>query len=215
MLEIEIFSDVICPWCFIGKRRLDRALTGPLGEGISLRWRPYLLYPNVPEEGVNRAALLRQRYGEDADTARVPQRILDEAKDEGIALRYDLIETTPNTRLAHCLLEYAHTQGLQHELAEALFLAYFCHGRDVGDAATLVAIAGETGLSREGAEQYLVEGFGMNEVSAQLARAPELGISGVPGYFLASSFLLPGAQTSDVMGQIIGRVKEKLALREG
>ena len=98
--SVEIFSDVICPWCFIGKRRLDQTLTrlnAELAAAVRLRWRPYQLYPNLPPEGVNRAELLRQRYGDQADSARVPERIRAEAEEEGIELRFDLIQTTPNT----------------------------------------------------------------------------------------------------------------------
>jgi len=211
MLDIEIFSDVICPWCFIGKRRLDKVLATEVGEGVRLRWRPYQLYPQIPPEGVNRAEYLERRYGPDADRARLPKRIAEEAGAEGIELRYDLIERTPNTLLAHRLLELGYAQDCQHELAEALFQAYFCRGRDVGDADTLVSIAAETGIEAHTAQDYLAGDAGLDEVQAQLARAMEVGVSGVPGYYLANGFLLPGAQTADTMAQIINRVKVRLA----
>ncbi len=209
-LKIEIFSDVVCPWCFIGKRRLDRTLAAFDPATVELRWRPYQLYPQLPPEGIDRETLLRRRYGENADRARVPQRIDEEARGEAIELRFDLMERTPNTLLAHRLLEHAYDSGLQHELAESLFLAYFCEGVDVGDADALVAIAERTGLDAEQARAYLASDAGEAEVRRQLARAPELGISGVPGYYLADSFLLPGAQTSETMGQILERVQTRL-----
>ena len=211
MLNIEIFSDVICPWCFIGKRRLDKVLNGPLGEDVAVRWRPYLLYPNLPDAGMDRAEALARRYGPDPDLGRVPERIAIEAEQEGIALRYDLIARTPNTLLAHRLLEFAYDTGLQHDLAEALFVAYFCEGVDVGNQDALLAVARGVGLDAGAAKAYLDVGSGVGEVQEQLSRAPDVGISGVPGYYLADSFLLPGAQTSEVMGQIIVRVKTKLA----
>lgn len=214
-MKIEIFSDIICPWCFIGKQRLDRVLATELGKDIELRWRPYLLYPNLPAEGVNRAELLARRYGDRADTARVPERILVEAEGEGLTLRYDLIEKTPNTLFAHRLMEYASTLDesgqVQHLLAERLFRAYFCEGIDVGDIQNLVAQAVQVGMDGEAAGEYLSGEAGISEVKRQLARAPEIGVSGVPGYYLAEGFLLPGAQTSETMGQIIGRVRERLA----
>ena len=213
-LSIEIFSDVICPWCFIGKKRLDKVLAGDLGTDVSLRWRPYLLYPGLPLEGVDRSELLRRRYGDDADPGRIPSRIAEEAAAEGIKLRYDLMMRTPNTLLAHRTLEFAHAQGRQHEMAEALFQAYFCRGRDVGDVSTLAAIADETGLSGSALQVYLAGDDGKAEIANELARAPTLGISGVPGYYLANSFLLPGAQSEDVMTQILTRVKTKLAERK-
>ena len=211
MLQIEIFSDVVCPWCFIGKRRLDRALAGGLGEGATIRWRPYQLQPNIPVEGVDRMAYLTRRYGDQADASRAPKRIVEEAAGEGIEMRYDLIRRMPNTLQAHRLLEYAFDLGCQHELAEALFNAYFCEGRDVGDLATLCDVAEQIGLERQAAERFMRSDAALEEVRAQLARAPEVGVSGVPGYYLADSFLLPGAQTSETMEQIISRVKEKIA----
>ena len=104
MLSIEIFSDVICPWCFIGKRRLDNALASKVGEGVSLRWRPYMLYPNIPPSGWDRFEFLQRRYGARADKARIPERLQQEAEDVGIELRYDLIRRTPYTLMAHRLI---------------------------------------------------------------------------------------------------------------
>ena len=211
MLEVEIFSDVICPWCFIGKRRLDAVLTTELGDDVVLRWRPFQLYPNIPLEGVDRVGLLKRRYGDDADAARVPQRIAEEAEAEGLTFRFDLIKRTPNTLLAHRILEYAYALGCQHELAEALFQAYFCEGQDIGDAATLTKMAVKLGLDEHEVGAFLSGELLLEEIQTQLARAPELGITGVPGYYLANAFLLPGAQTSEVMGQILTRVKTRLA----
>lgn len=207
---IEIFSDVICPWCFIGKRRLDRVLDGPLGEGVALRWRPFQLYPDLPLDGVDRRTLLTRRYGDKADPARIPERIRVEAEMEGIQLRFDLMQRTPNTLLAHRVLEFAADAGLQHQLAEALFVAYFCQGSDVGDRMTLLDVAVEVGLDRTALDTYLQSGGGVDSIATQLARAPELGVSGVPGYYLADAFLLPGAQSAETMTQIIERVKQKL-----
>lgn len=211
MLEIEIFSDVVCPWCFIGKRRLDRVLDSPLGDDVALRWRPYQLHPRLPREGMDRTEYLARRYGADADRGRVPERIRAEAEAEGIVLRFDLMERLPNTLLAHRLLEFAYAAGCQHELADALFVAYFCEGVDVGSLDELVRLSERIGLDGTAVRSFLSGNEATDEVNEQLARAPELGISGVPGYYLANAFLLPGAQTAEVMGQIIERVKTKLA----
>ena len=211
MLQIEIFSDIVCPWCFIGKKRLDEALSGELGEGVNLRWRPYQLHPGIPIQGMDRGEYLGRRYGEGADRGRVPERIRVEAEAEGIDMRFDLMERLPNTLQAHRLMEYAYGRDCQHALSEALFVGYFCQGLDVGDLQTLVRIAVEVGMSGAEVEAYLKSDAGSSEVQAQLQRAPEIGVSGVPGYYLANGFLLPGAQTSETMGQIISRVKDKLA----
>jgi len=213
VLEIEIFSDVVCPWCFIGKHRLDSVLASGVGEGVHLRWRPYQLYPNIDPGGVDRGESLRRRFGADADAGRIPERIDQEATSEGIHLRFDRIKRTPNTLTAHRLMELAYAHGVQHELAEVLFNGYFCNGRDVGDIEQLVELAGEVGLSAEATREFLHSDEALDEVQTQLARAPDIGISGVPGYYLANSFLIPGAQSTETMAQIIARVKSKLAAR--
>jgi len=212
-VQIEIFSDVICPWCFIGKKRLDNALVSELDEDVVLRWRPYMLYPKLPVEGINRQEFLTRRYGDTADPGRIPERIRIEAEGEGIELRFDLIGRTPNTMLAHRLMEFAHTLGRQHDLAERLFQAYFCEGKDVGDIDELVKQGAEIGLPAADTSSYLSGEEGLAEVTSQLQRAPELGVSGVPGYYLADAFLLPGAQTSETMLQIIRRVRTRIANR--
>lgn len=221
MFEVEIFSDIICPWCYIGKKRLDTVLAGEMNGEVSLRWRPFQLYPRLPAEGVDRLAFLRQRYGDDADPGRIPERIKVEAEQEGIGMRYDRITRTPNTLLAHRAMEFAYEDASarspgeagqqQHALAEALFQAYFCDGKDVGDLDVVLDVAAATGMDRAALDAYLQQGRGAEEVQTQLARAPELGISGVPGYYLADAFLLPGAQSAEVMAQILTRVRDKVA----
>ena len=210
MLQIEIFSDVVCPWCFIGKRRLDEVLASPVGDGVAVEWRPYQLYPSIGLQGMDRVQYLQRRYGDQADPGKVPSRIADEAASLGLELRYDRIRRMPNTLMAHRLLDHAQQFGAQHALAEKLFQAYFCDGKDVGDLETLVKLAQEVGLAAQQSRDYLKSDAGTEFVQEQLARAPEVGVTGVPGYLLAGTYLLPGAQTSEVMAQIITRAKQRL-----
>jgi predicted DsbA family dithiol-disulfide isomerase len=242
MLSIEIFSDVICPWCFIGKRRLDNALTATVGEGVSLRWRPYMLYPNIPPSGWDRLEFLQRRYGANADKARIPERLQQEADDVGIELRYDLIQRTPNTLMAHRLIDWFFDQSTiehrspegngqggvsdlsgrtaelaskvqlaQHHIAEVLFQGYFCRGLNIGDVDVLVDLAAEAGAKIEGLRAFLVSNRGTDAVNEQLARAPDLGIAGVPGYWLGGGFLLPGAQSEETISKIVTRAKVRFA----
>ena len=210
-MEIEIFSDVVCPWCYIGKKRLDAVMNTPVGEGVSLRWRPYQLYPNLPPEGMNRARHLQARYGTDADRTRVPQRIAAEAGEVGLTLDFAAIETMPNTFQAHRLLDFAERHGVQHELAEVLFDYYFCSGRDVGDKEVLAQAGQAAGLDGALVGEHLAGNAGAETVREQLARAVEVGVSGVPCYLLAGRFALPGAQTPEVMTQFIERAKSLTA----
>ena len=210
-MEIEIFSDVVCPWCYIGKKRLDAVMDTPVGEGVTLRWRPYQLYPNLPPDGMDRARYLEARYGADADRGRVPERIEAEAGEVGLKLDFSAIEKMPNTFQAHRLLELAAAHGVQHELAELLFDDYFCSGRDVGDPDVLVEAAETLGLERDPVRDYLAGTEGVDAVREQLERAVEVGVSGVPCYLLAGRFALPGAQAPEVMAQFITRAKSLVA----
>ena len=210
-MEIEIFSDVVCPWCYIGKKRLDAVMDTPVGEGVTLRWRPYQLYPNLPPDGMDRARYLEARYGADADRGRVPERIEAEAGEVGLKLDFSAIEKMPNTFQAHRLLELAAAHGVQHELAELLFDYYFCSGRDVGDLDVLVEAAETLGLERDPVRDYLGGTEGVDAVRKQLQRAVDVGVSGVPCYLLAGRFALPGAQAPEVMAQFITRAKSLVA----
>ena len=210
MLTIEIFSDVICPWCFIGKRRLDKALLGETGDDVALRWRPYQLYPGLPPQGRDRRAFIRRRHGAAADPTQIPGLIREEAEQEGLELRYDLITRLPNTLLAHRLMELAALRDCQDALAEAIFVGYFCRGEDVGDSDTLLNIGVQAGLDGQESEQVLAGDFGLAEVKQQLQRAPDVGVAVVPGYVLGGGFLLPGAQSVDTLQQFIARAKIRL-----
>ncbi len=209
---IEIYSDVICPWCFIGKRRLDAALATSAGEDVEVVWRPYQLYPNLPATGMDRGEYQARRYGDRGDRARVPRRIVEEGEDAGIAFDYAAIGRMPNTLTAHRLLDRAERMGsgAQHELAEVLFRYYFCEGRDVGDMETLCEAASEAGMDAGEARAYLASGVDEEDMRARIRGAFEVGVVSVPCYLL-SGFMLPGAQTSDVVAQFIERAKAKRA----
>jgi predicted DsbA family dithiol-disulfide isomerase len=219
---IEIFSDVVCPWCFIGKRRLDMVMNTSIGEGVELLWRPYQLHPNMPAGGVDREDLLRARHPQADDLEalkrKVPGRIRAEAEDVGLEFDFGAMQVMPNTRMAHRLLSYSGNQaksatgtdGQQHLLAEVLFRYYFCDGRDVGDLEELVCAASEAGLPGDEVREYLKSDAGEDELINDLDRAVELGVSGVPCYLLGGSFQLPGAQTTQVISQFVQRAKQRL-----
>jgi len=219
---IEIFSDVVCPWCFIGKRRLDMVMSSSVGEGVELIWRPYQLYPNMPAGGISREDLLRARHPEANDLEalkrKVPGRIRAEAEDVGLEFDFGAMEVMPNTRIAHRLLTFsakpvetaAGSNELQHNLAEVLFRYYFCDGRDVGDLEELGCAAIEVGLPGDEVREYLQGDGGVDELVHDLDRAVDLGVSGVPCYLLGGSFQLPGAQTTEVISQFVQRAKERL-----
>lgn len=209
-MNLEIYSDLICPWCFIGKRRLDLALAAGAGQGVNVIWRAYQLYPGVPETGMDRDEFLRLRFG---STDRAPSRagIEAEAARVAIELRYDRIKRLPNTFRGHRLLHHARAVGVQHELADGLFRAYFEQGQDVGDDRVLVDVAEAAGLDRTETARYLASEEGADQVRAEMERAANIGISAVPCFLFAGVFALPGAQEPEVIAQVIERARERLA----
>jgi predicted DsbA family dithiol-disulfide isomerase len=212
-MQIDIFSDVVCPWCYIGKRRLDQALAGLPPGTATVRWRAFQLYPMLPPEGMPRAEFMRARFGSGADAGRIYARILDEAAPLGLDLRFERIQRSPNTLRAHQLLAWAGTVApdTQHALAEALFHCYFTAGEDVGDPAVLAGAAAAAGMDRNAAEAAIASGAGAEAVRAELQDAVELDVTGVPLYVLGGRFAIPGAQPVDVLKQLIERARVRLA----
>ncbi len=210
-MRIEIYSDVVCPWCYIGKRRLDAALRTEALADVEVVWRPHQLHPNLPPGGVDREDYLKRRYGAAAERARAPRRIVAEGTDAGIGFNFQAMRRLPNTLAAHRLLHFAEGTGRQHALAETLFRFVFCDGRDVGDIDTLREAAHEAGLDAQAAGAWLATDEGTATVREQQREGLERGVAGVPCYLLGGGFMLPGAQSSDTMVQFIERARTKLA----
>jgi predicted DsbA family dithiol-disulfide isomerase len=209
-MDIDVFSDLICPWCFIGKRRLDAVLETPVGVGVRVWWRPYQLYPDLPVDGVDRAAFYKARFGPDADSRRVSARIAEEARDAGINLAFDKIGRVPNTEAGHRLVSFFDGDPRQHALMDALFSAYFCEGRDLGDLDVLADIAAGFGVDRVEIRARLAGPEGREDMRDKVRGAYEAGLSGVPCFILAGKFALPGAQPVDTMSRFIERAKDRL-----
>jgi predicted DsbA family dithiol-disulfide isomerase len=201
---------VVCPWCYIGKRRLDAVLASTVGEGIQVTWRPYQLYPQLPDLGMPREEFMRARFGSNADVSALYQRVLDEAASVGLELDFSRIRRAPNTLRAHRLLSWAESSGRQHALAEALFSGYFQQGMDIGDSRELARVAGEVGLDPEAAANLLAGQDELAKVRAELALGQAVGVTGVPFFVLAGRFAIPGAQPQEVMSQFITRARERL-----
>ncbi|MGE5623926.1 MAG: DsbA family oxidoreductase [Bacillota bacterium] len=201
-MRIDVFSDVVCPWCFIGKRRLDRALADAgIGE-TEIRWHAFQLNPDIPAGGLDRREYLQNKFGGEEAVTRIHERVTQAGATVGIAFQWDRILRSPNTFDAHRLLKLAATYGLQSELKEALFKAYFLDGRDLGDRRDLAAITAETGI-RDDIPSWLESGTGAQEVRKDLATAAELQISGVPFFIFAGRYALPGAQPPEVFAQAL------------
>ena len=207
-MYIDIVSDLICPWCFIGKRRLDSVLATPAGAGVVPRWRPFQLYPQMPMEGMERAAFMKARFGEDGAKRGTPSVIVDEAKAVGIDLRYDLVKRVPNTLNGHRLVDWIGPGPEQHALMDTLFRYYFLEGRDLGDLETLADAAASVGADRAAALALLESDAGTDEVRSLVRDAYEAGVTGVPCFVLPTGFAIPGAQPAEVLVRVIERARE-------
>jgi len=205
-MHIDVYSDLICPWCFIGKRQLDRVLTMPEGDGVWVRWRPFQLYPRLPREGMDRDSFMQARFGTSSKTT--PARIAEAAAGLDIPFDYAAIERVPNTFDGHRLMEWVGPGEVQHRLAETLFSNYFCKGRDIGDVDVLVDAAAAVGCDADAARAMLASDLGADDVHERVKHAYEAGVTGVPCFVLPNGFGIPGAQPAEVLARFIARARE-------
>ncbi|HLW93002.1 MAG TPA: DsbA family oxidoreductase [Roseiarcus sp.] len=209
-LAIDVVSDVVCPWCYLGKKRLARALAAEHGD-IPVRWRPYQLDPSIPAGGLDRKAYMRNKFGDDGRLEAVHERLRALGAEEGIAYAFDRIERAPNTLDAHRLIRWASASGAQDKVVERLFSLYFEEGRDIGDRQVLVETAREADMDTEAVEKHLAEGVDEREVRQEIAQAQSLGVTGVPFFIFASRFGVPGAQSVEVLSTALDRARKSLA----
>jgi predicted DsbA family dithiol-disulfide isomerase len=202
-LRIDIFSDVICPWCYIGKRRLGRALERLPPRPYDIRWRAFLLNRDMPPEGMERGQYLALKFGQGARARDLFGSIERVGFGEGIAFAFERIVRTPNTVDAHRLIRLAGDLGCQDSVVEALFHAYFEDGVDLGDRAELVAVAVEGGLDPVPATALLAGVDGVDDVLAENDMAHELGINGVPCFIVAGRYAISGAQGPEVFVKLL------------
>jgi predicted DsbA family dithiol-disulfide isomerase len=201
-LVIDVVSDVICPWCFLGKRRLDKALLLVPEVQTQIRWRPYFLDPSIPQEGMDRHEYMSKKFGEERlKTIHVP---LEEAgKLDDVPYRFDKITRTPNTLNAHRLIRWAAKAGKQLEIVEDLFVAYWHDGKDIGETKILSTIAEAHGMKR--VRKDLATDKDKLEVFTEVQQAQSMGIQGVPTFILAQKFGVSGAQSAELLADGIRR----------
>lgn len=193
-LTVEIVSDVICPWCYIGKRRFEKALGLVRGEvDVSVVWRPFQLNPKMPREGMARAEYRKAKFGSVERGRQLDARVAAEGEGEGIAFAFDRMERTPNTLAAHQLIDVAQKQGRAAPVVDALFRAYFEEGKDVGDPAVLQAIA-----AREAVRDW-PQAANEKEVATLEGSFRDLGISAVPTFVLDRRLGVSGAQPPEAI----------------
>ena len=207
-IAIDIVSDAVCPWCYIGKRNLEAALAGLPDMGlpdvkVDIHWRPYQLDATIPPEGIDRRAYLERKFG--ARVGEIYGRVSDAGAAAGIPFAFETIARSPNTLDAPRLIRWAWAAGAQDAVVERLFREFFIDGKDIGDRAVLIAAASACGMDGVVVADLLERGADNDEVRADIASAQELGVTGVPFFIFDGKFALPGAQPPEVLQRAIAK----------
>ncbi len=203
-LTVDVISDVICPWCYIGKRRLEKAVAA-FGGPVRVRWLPFQLNPAMPKEGVSRREYRTKKFGSWERSQELDARVVAVGEAEGIQFAFDRIERTPNTLDAHRLIGLAEKKEVQESVVEALFRAYFTEGRDISDRQTLLDVAAGAGLDRHEAEAVLNSDDGLEAIQNADALARRLRVDGVPFFIVNGKVTLSGAQQPAAFLEAFGR----------
>ena len=213
-IRIDVFSDTVCPWCFLAKKRLELALLQRSRYAFAVNWRAFELNPDLPPEGVDRAWFIATRVG-DADRYAETQRTLTAlGADVGIRFRFDAIERVPNTRRSHLLIAHARRFGLQAAVKERVMRAYFEEACDIGDLEELVRLGAEAGLEAGAARTAVVVRAGQDGVVAAQRHAAGLGLTGVPAFIFDGQYTISGAQEVDTLVRVLDQVADMAAARE-
>ena len=207
-MQVDIYSDIVCPWCYVGKRRMERALT-LVGSDVQVIWRPFQLNPTMPLDGMDRTTYLKAKFGSLEAFGQMEEQLLAAGADEQIPFAFEKIQRTPNTFAAHRLVWYAAQQEKQDSVVDALFRGYFLEGKNIGDVTTLTHVAAEAGLDRTETEEFLASDKGVVEVKAEEAVGRQLGIRGVPYFVFNGTVSISGAQPPDIFVSAIQQTEKQ------
>ncbi len=211
MIKLDIISDPICPWCFIGKTHLERALAAEPDHPFVIEWHPFQLNPEMPVEGMDRRAYLEGKFGGKENAVRVYGQIAEHAETAGVEIDFAGIKRTPNTLNAHRLIHWAGIESKQNAIVDALFAAYFQEGRDIGDVEVLADIADSAGLDAPTISRLLGSDADLQMIKDRDAHSREMGVNSVPTFIIDNRHAVPGAQQPDLWVQVINELKEKEA----
>jgi predicted DsbA family dithiol-disulfide isomerase len=195
---IDVISDVICPWCYVGKRRLEKAVAAlDRQHEVRVRWLPFQLNPTMPKEGISRRDYRIKKFGSWERSLELDAKVVAVGEEEAIQFAFDRIERTPNTLDAHRLIWLADKERIQDAVVEALFRAYFTEGRDISNRQTLIDLVAEAGLDRHQAEAVLNSDDGLEAIKEAGEHARRLRVDGVPFFIIGGKIMLSGAQPPD------------------
>ncbi len=209
VLTIDVVSDVMCPWCYIGKRRLDRAqVMAPEVEPI-VRWRPFQLDATIPTEGMDRQEYLDKKFGRE-QAIEIYKKIYEAGETEGIVFAFDRITKSPNTINAHRLIRWAETGRQQDVVVDRLFDLFFCEGEDIGQDSVLLDAAREAAMDVDLIEDALATDRDVDEVKKEIQLAQDLGVQGVPTFVINRQHVLVGAQPAEMLAEAIVQISQEL-----
>ena len=209
MIKLDILSDPICPWCYIGKANLDRALEARPDHRFNIEWHPFQLNPDMAKDGMDRREYLETKFGGKENAVKVYASIAEAAEAAGLAINFDRIDRTPNTLDAHRLIHWAGLEGRQTAIASRLFKAYFEEGQDIGDRAILLDMATGAGLDRAMTDRLFESDADLDDVRARDTHARNRGVSGVPTFVIANQRVVAGAQAPELWLRVIDELSEQ------
>lgn len=212
-VTVDVVSDVVCPWCYIGQKRLERAIAAVPELDVEVRWRPYQLDPTIPAKGKDRRQYMIDKFGSEERIAEIHERIEGLGKDEGIDFAFDRIKVAPNTLDAHRVIRWAGAagNGIQNELVRRLFSLNFEQGRNIGDPAVLIDAARDSGMDEAVVMTLLPTEADRAEVQNEIATASRMGITGVPCFLLESKYAVMGAQDTATLADALRQVAAEKA----
>lgn len=207
-IVIDVISDVMCPWCFIGKRRLEKALMMLPESSVQVQWHPYQLDATIPKEGKDRKKYLADKFGGAERAKEIYANVINAGADEDIPFDFDAITKSPNTIDSHRLIRWARSEGMQDAMVEELFRLYFIDGADLTDTQTLVDAAERAGLNSTLISELLNSDQDVKEVEADVVRAHEIGVTGVPFFVIDGRFAVAGAENPETLAAAIRHAEE-------
>jgi predicted DsbA family dithiol-disulfide isomerase len=214
-VKLDILSDPICPWCYIGKTHLDKALAEVPDHPFVIEWQPFQLHPDMPREGKDRREYLERKFGGKEGAVKAYAPVVEHAEKAGLTINFEAMKRTPNTLDAHRLILWAGIEGKQAPVVDALFQAYFVDAKDIGDQAVLAEIAQAAGMEADVAARLLEGDSDVQAIRDRDAHSREMGVSSVPTFIVANQHAVPGAQPPELWKQVIEDIQKQLKEAEG